>query len=412
MNILLSSVHITDPNSPYNGNVKDVLINESKIIKIDDAIEKSEADRIIKPANLCLTPTFFDSQVSFGEPGYEERETLTNGLNTALKSGFGAIGLLPSTQPVIDNASMIQFIQRKTSEHAVSLYPIGSLTSGRKGEHMAELFDMKAAGCIGFSDDNLPIENPNLLKIALQYVQSFDGLIFSFPKNNQLARNAQVNESEATTKLGLKSAPSIAESLQVARDIHILSYTGGKLHIPLVSTEASVQLIREAKKKGVNISCSCSIHHLYYTDEKLTEFDTRFKVEPPLRSESDRIALINGLKDGTIDMITADHRPREIEAKNVEFDHAAHGTIGLESLFPAVNTLLGLDLCIEKITQGRRIFGLSIPVIKEGNKLNFNLIDPSIIFKFSENNIYSSNKNSIFIDETLKGKVVETYISK
>lgn len=412
MNTLLQSVHITDPNSPYNRKMKDVLMSESVILKIDDAIEESLADRIVEPANLCLTPTFFDSQVSFGEPGFEERETLSNGLDVALKSGFGAIGLLPSTQPVIDNASMIQFIQRKTSEHPVSLYPLGCLTSGRKGEHMAELFDMHTAGCIGFSDDNLPIENPNLLKIALQYVQSFDGLVFSFPKNNQLARNAQVNESEATTKLGLKSAPSIAESLQVARDIHILSYTGGKLHIPLISTKASVKLIRKAKKKGLSISCSTSIHNLFYNDEKLADFDTRFKVEPPLRSESDRLALIEGLKDGTIDMITADHRPREIEAKKVEFEHAAYGTIGLESLFPAASALLGLGLCIEKITQGRKIFGLKTPIIKEGSKLNFNLVDPGIIFRFSENHIHSSNKNSIFIDEPLKGVLIETFIAK
>lgn len=412
MDTLLRSVQIIDPNSNYNGQKKDILFNDVEILKIEDRIKKTIKCKVIEASNLCFTPTFFDSQVSFGEPGFEERETLLNGLNTALKSGFGDVCMLPNTQPIIDQASMIHFIKHKTLEHPVSLYPMGCLTAKRKGEHMAELFDMHSSGCIAFSDDDSPIQNPNVLKIALQYVQSFNGLIFSFPKNVQLARNSQVNESEATTRLGLKAAPPIAESIQIARDIHILSYTGGKLHIPLVTTEASVQLIREAKNKSLQISCSTAIHHVFFTDEKLEEFDTKFKVEPPLRSEHDRLALIEGIKDGTIDMLTSDHRPIQIENKKVEFDQAAYGSIGLESLFSASNSLLGLELTIEKMTQGRKVFGIKTPVVEVGQKLNFNLIDPTINFIFSTNDIFSSSKNSIFLNENLKGKVIDTFISK
>lgn len=412
MNTLIRAVLIIDPQSEFNGHTKDVLINEHKILAIEDALPSTEHTRVIDAKNLILCPSFFDSQVSFGEPGYEERENLENGLKTAQASGFGAIALLPNTAPVIDHASMISFISNKVASHPVAVFPMGCLTKDMKGEHMAELFDMHNAGAIAFTDDVHPTEDANLVKIALQYVQSFGGLVYSFPKNTQIARNAQVNESIATTRLGLKSSPTIAESIQIARDLHILEYTGGKLHIPLISTEASVQLIKEAKRKGLNVSCSVAVHHLYFTDEKLDEFDTRYKVEPPLRSKQDRLALIEGLKNGTIDMITTDHRPREIEAKQVEFEHASYGSIGLESCFGACNKILGLELSIEKLTQSRSVFGLAIPKIAVGEQLNFNLLDTSTEYIFCIQDIYSSSKNSIFLDETLKGNVVETFITK
>jgi dihydroorotase len=412
MNTLLRAITIIDPRSEFHQKTKDVLINEHEILSIEDALPSTEHTRIVNAKNLVLCPSFFDSQVSFGEPGYEERESLTRGLETAQASGFGALAMLPNTFPVVDNASMVNFIKNKVAHHPVVLYPLGCITKDMKGEHMAELYDMHNAGAIAFADDTHSIEDANLIKIALQYVQSFGGILFSFPKNTQIARNAQVNESIATTKLGMKSAPSIAESLQIARDLHVLAYTGGKLHIPLITTEASVNLIKEAKNKGLNVSCSVAVHHLYFTDEKLSEFDTRYKVEPPLRNESDRLALIEGLKDGTIDMITTDHRPREIEAKQVEFEHASYGTIGLESCFGACNKILGIELSIEKLAQSRSLFGLEIPKIGVGEKLNFNVLDPSIEYTFSTQDIRSSSSNSIFLDEVLKGKVVETFITK
>lgn len=412
MTTLYRSVQIIDPQSPFNRQVKDILCDEKSILSIEDKIKKTDVSRVVEANNYSFSPSFFDSQVSFGEPGFEERESLANGCDTAFQSGFGTIALMPNTQPVVDQASLVKYLLQQTQHQPVEVNPIGCFTQGMQGEHMAELFDMHHAGSIAFSDDTHAIDNANLLKIGLQYVQSFGGIIYSFPKQTQIARNAQVNESFATTKLGLKSQPSIAESLQIARDLHILEYTGGKLHIPLVSTKESVDLIRKAKQQGLQVSCSVAVHHLYFTDEALTEFDSAFKVNPPLRSENDRLALIEGLKDGTIDMVTTDHRPREIEAKKVEFEHAAYGSIGLESCFGACNKVLGKELSIEKLTQSRQIFGLKTPKVAVGEALNFTLIDTEKSYVFSEEHILSSNKNAIFLGEELKGKVVETIVVK
>ena len=267
---------------------------------------------------------------------------------------------------------------------------------------------MKNAGAVGFYDYKHSVSNANLLKIALQYAQNFEGLIFSFPMDTSIAGKGMVNEGITSTQLGLKGIPAIAEELQIARDLFILQYTGGKLFIPTISTANSVQLIADAKKKGLQVYCSVAVHNLNTTDTVLEGFDTQYKVLPPLRTPQDTKALLRGVKNGTIDLVTSDHTPMNIELKHVEFDNAAYGTIGLESSFGILNDLLGLEECIALLTKGRTIFGMETPKLEVGQPANLTLFDPETTYRFTEADIFSASKNAMCIGSTLKGKVKGT----
>ena len=405
MNTLLKSATIVDSSSAYHQQQKDILIIDGKITKIADKITPKNEDTVVALKNLHVSIGWFDTSVSFGEPGFEERETIKNGLNVAAKSGFTAVAINANTNPVIDNKSAVEFLINKSTGFATTLYPIGALTQGSKGIDMAELFDMRQSGAIAFADYNKPIENDNLLKVALQYAQNFDGLIFSFPKNNSIAGEGIVNEGINSTRLGLKGIPALAEHLQIARDLFLLAYTGGKLHIPTISTKKSVLLIKEAKKKGLDVTCSVAAHHLVLTDNELPEFDSRYKVNPPLRTNEDTKALIKGVTTGVIDIITSDHNPIDIENKKVEFSEAKDGTIGLESMFGAVNSVLNTTVFIEAITcNPRKRFNITVPKIAEGSLADITLFNPEGNHTFSLTDILSTSKNSIFIDKELKGK--------
>jgi dihydroorotase len=405
MKLLLKSVKILDQSSPFNNQTQDILIDKGVIVKIDRDLSE-DADEIIQIKDLHVSKGWFDSSVSFGEPGYEERETISNGLETAGKSGFTAVALNPSTYPVLDHSSSISAVKAKSWGHPVSLYPIGALTIKSEGKDLAELLDMKNAGAIGFGDYKTPLTNPNLLKISLQYAQNMDALIQSYPQENRIATNGIVNEHENSTSLGLKGIPNLAEELQIIRDLYILEYTGGKLHIPTISTAKSVDLIREAKNKGLDVSCSVAIHNLLLTDEELKEFDANTKVLPPLRTKTDTQALISGLKDGTIDMVTSDHFPLDVENKKVEFDNALFGSIGLESAFGALNTIFEKELVIKFLTSGRKRFGIETESIQEGNNADLSLFIPGEEYEFTEEHIFSTSANSIFLSKTLKGKAM------
>jgi dihydroorotase len=406
MNILFKTACIIDPTSPHNGKVKDVLVVNGVIKKIADAINKPKDTQEIRLDNLHISPGWFDTSVSFGEPGYEERETIENGLNTAAHSGFTAVAVNPNTFPVGDTKSTIEFMIGKSIGQCTDLYPIGTLTKGAEGLDMAELYDMQSSGAIAFGDYNKAIANGNILKIALLYAQNFDGLVMSFPQNDDIAGPGIVNEGDNSTKLGLKGIPALAEDLQVTRDLFILEYTGGKLHIPTISTEKSVALIRNAKKNGLDVSCSVSAHHLVLTDEELFGFDTRTKVIPPLRTKKDIKALLRGIKDGTIDMITSDHNPIDIEHKKVEYNNAKYGTIGLESLFGAVNGCVDLEKLVACLSHNpRKRFGLEAISLTEGMACNLTLFNPEKSYQFTKDLIRSTSTNSIFIGKALKGTV-------
>ncbi|MEJ1222040.1 dihydroorotase [Sediminicola sp. 1XM1-17] len=407
MNILLKSAKIFDTNNKdLHLKRRDILIKNGTIEKIAAKIDAPSKVKIIEYPNLHVSIGWFDNSVSFGEPGFEERETIANGLGTAAKSGFTDIVLNPTSHPIPDSSSDIVFLKNAAQGHATTMYPLGCLTVRGEGRDLAELYDMKSAGAVGYYDFKHALENSNLLKIALQYAQNFDGLVMSYPLDLKIAGKGLVNEGEVSTKLGLKGIPSLAEELQIARDLFILEYTGGKLHIPTISTAGSVKLIAEAKKKGLDVSCSVAIHNLFFTDDHLVEFDTHFKTMPPLRAKNDVKALIKGIKDGTIDTVTSDHIPMDIEQKRVEFDNAANGSIGLESAFGGLNTLLDLETTITLLTKGRERFGLDTPNIKEGEKATLTLFDPDFEYTFDANHILSTSKNSMFLGAKLKGKAL------
>jgi dihydroorotase len=405
MKTIIRNATIIDTKSPFHNKTVDILIVDGCILKIENKIANPDNCQEIQLDNLHISTGWFDSSVSLGEPGFEDHETIENGLKVAAKSGFTGIALQPNSYPIIDNQSQVHFVKSKGQSAATELFPIGALTKESEGKDMAELFDMKNAGAIAFGDYNRSLENANLLKIALQYTQDFDGLVIAFSQDEKIKGNGVANEGVISTRLGLKGIPNLAEELQVARNLFLLEYTGGKLHIPTISTAKSVALIQEAKAKGLNASCSVSVQNLVLTDVKLEEFDTRYKVSPPLRTEADRLALIEGVKNGTIDMITSDHNPIDIEHKKMDFDTAKSGTIGLESAFGALLTVLTVATVIDKLTAARSIFGLDIPSITEGAKANISLFNPEGKSIFTTENILSKSKNSAFIGSEIKGKV-------
>lgn len=405
MNVLLKSATIIDPKSEFHNTTQDILIENGFIAQIAKTIKNTHGFKEISLENLHVSQGWFDSSVSFGEPGYEERETIENGLKTAARSGFTTVIMNANTIPVTDTGSHVSFIQSKAKNSAVTLEIYGALTKGSNGEALAELYDMQQLGAIAFYDYQKAIYNANLMKIALQYASNFNALICSFPQNNTIAGKGVVNEGITSTLLGLKGIPSLAEELQISRDLYLLEYTGGKLHIPTISSVKSVALIREAKKKKLKVTCSVAIHNIFYTDEVLKEFDSNYKVLPPLRTQEDINALVEGLKDGTIDMVTSDHNPLDIEKKKLEFDHADYGTIGLESAFGALNSVLTLKKSIETLTSGKNVFGIENQIIRKGSKADLTLFNPNGTKTFTEKDILSKSKNSAFIGSKLKGTV-------
>ncbi len=409
MNLILRNTTIIDQKSSFNKKTVDILISDGIIQKIGNQLENPDKFQEIQIPNLHVSSGWFDTSVSFGEPGYEDSETISNGLDTAAKSGFTGVMLQPNTNPIVDNQSLVHFIKQKSQGKATQVFPIGALTKNSDGKDLAELFDMKNAGAIAFGDYNKNISNANLMKIALQYVQDFDGQIIAFSQDENIKGNGVVNEGIVSTKLGLKGIPNLAEELIIERNLFLLEYTGGKLHIPTISTAKSVELIKKAKEKKLNVTCSVSVHHLALTDELLQEFDTRHKVLPPLRNEADRLALVNGVLDDTIDCITTDHNPIDIEHKKMEFDLAKYGTIGLESAFGALNNILPLEKIIQKLTYGKNIFTNDNNSVSKGEKANLTLFTIDDEYTFGKENIISKSKNSAFMGQKMKGKAIGVY---
>jgi|TARA_B110000967_G_scaffold61057_1_gene62728 dihydroorotase len=406
MSTLLKNATIIDATSPFHHQKKDILIRHGKLEKIEDLILEKPEYSVISLDNLHVSCGWFDTSVSLGEPGFEERETIKNGLKVASKSGFTAIALNANTSPVIDSKSDVAFLINQATNSATNLYPVAALTLKSEGADMAELYDMHQTGAIAFGDYNKPIENDNLMKVALLYAQNFDGLVLSFPKNNAVSGEGIANEGINSTKLGLKGIPALAEHIQIARDLFLLEYTGGKLHIPTISSAKSVDLIKDAKKKGLQITCSVAAHHLVLTDDELHGFDSNFKTNPPLRTKEDIKAMQKGVKTGVIDVITSDHNPIDIEHKKVEFSEAEDGVIGLESAFGAINSVLNLDDFIDCLTvKPKAIFGIKNHTIMEGSIADITLFNPTQKIIFTKKHILSTSKNSAFINKKLKGKV-------
>ncbi|MEY2630210.1 MAG: Dihydroorotase [Bacteroidota bacterium] len=409
MNLVIRKAKIIDPKSPFHNQTVDVKITNGVIDAIGNSVSNDSNYQEFQQEGLHLSQGWFDTSVSLGEPGFEDRETIANGLIVAAKSGFTGIALQPNSHPIIDNQSQVHFVKQKASSSATDLYPIGALTKNSEGKDLAELFDMKNAGAVAFGDYGKSLSNANLLKIGLQYVQDFEGLVIAFAQDENIKGNGVVNEGIVSTRLGLKGIPNLAEELIIARNLFLLEYTRGRLHIPTVSTAQSVALIREAKAKGLKVTCSVAVHHLVLTDETLDGFDTRYKVSPPLRTEADRQALLAGVLDNTIDCITSDHNPMDIEHKKMEFDLAKNGTIGLESAFGALLTVLPLEKVVEKLTSGNTILNIERQAVDINSKANLSLFEVDSNWTFSKEAILSKSKNSAFLGQPMQGKVIGIY---
>ena len=401
--ILIKGATLVTPHQKkYHLKKRDLLLVNGEIKKIAAKLD-DKCDREIRLPNLHISAGWFDLGAGFGEPGYEDRETLSSGQQVAALSGFTHLVLLPDTTPVPDNRSAIRFFNDASKEGLTNILPLGSLTVNREGKELAELYDMQQAGAVGFYDSGRSIESPSLLKIALQYSQSFGGTVFSLPIDADLKGKGVVNEGKISTQLGLKGIPVLAETTRIARDLHILGYSGGRLHIPGVSTAEGVKLIEQAKKQGLEVSCSTSLHHLVETDNSLQEFDTQFKVLPPLRTEKDRKALVKALAKGTIDYLQSDHSPRALEEKQVEFDLAAYGSIALESVFGQLHREYDLEDTVEILTRGYRFVGQETPKIEEGQAVNLSLFNPEVRYTAQTEDLLSKSKNSLYTGKEHRG---------
>ncbi len=404
MDILIKNATIVDSSHNLHFLTKDILIINGVIKEIDDKINVNDID-IISKKNLHISTGWFDPSVCFGEPGYEERETITNGLKTAGLSGFTQIGLNPNTNPIIDNILGVNNLINFSEKTPTKIRPVSALTIDQNGRQLVELSILKSNGAIGFGDYKKPIINSNLLKIALKYSQKFNGLIFSYPNDINIVGNGIVNEGIVSAKIGLPGIPKLSEIIQIQRDIEILKYSGGSLLIPYVTTSEGVELIRNAKKHGLNIYSTTSIMHLLFSDNKIEDFDATYKFFPPLRSKSDSSSLREGLIDGTIDMATSMHEPVNKELKNLSFINSLDGSIGLEAVFGVLCKLFPLEKVIQILTRGRRCFNLEKETIKVGSIANITLFDPDINWTFSNSSIKSKSKNCAFINEKMQGKV-------
>jgi dihydroorotase len=407
MTLLIKSATLIDKSQPaLHLKKRDILIEKGKIKTIGRGLSPDPKTRVIEAKNLHVSPGWFDTGVSFGEPGYEERETIANGLEVAARGGFTGIVLNTNTNPTPDTSGDIVFLKEAAKNHRTELFPLGTVSVGAKGGDLSEMYDMHSVGAVGFSDYKTPVQNPNLLKLALLYAQNFGGLVHSFPLDAELALHGQVHEGEVSVRLGLKGIPVLAEELRVARDLSLLEYTGGRLHIPTISTAASLKLITAARKKGLDVSCSVAIHHLWFTDTSVEQFDSHFKVMPPLRDQKNRKALQKGLKDGVIDFVTTDHCPLDVELKRREFDQASFGATGLEEAFGILNQLYGPQTSAEILTRGRQRFGVPEVALMEGQRAVLTLFDPEEEYVLGEKDLKSHSKNSMFLGVPLKGRAL------
>ena len=417
MKILLKSVKIIDSKSAHNGQTKSIFIENGIIQQIADAIS-IEADHVIEGQNLCVSVGWLDMRVSPKDPGYESKEDLNTLCQAAMAGGFTEIVTLPNTKPVVQTKESIAYYKGFSVNHLVEIRVAAAVTKNCEGKDFTEMLDLQNAGAVAFTDGEHPIWNADILLKTLQYLAPINALLMNRSEEPSMTMFGQMHEGIESTMLGMKGIPSTAEELMIMRDLKLMAYFLGndvpknqdsKLHFSTISTEKSVELIREAKAKGLPISCDIAAHQLAFTDADLRDFDTNFKVNPPFRSNNDIKSLREGLADGTIDAIVSDHNPQDEEAKNLEFDMADFGIIGLETAFSVANTYANLSVedLVEKFTSNpRKLLHLSDISINEGQMANLTIFDPTLIWTFTAKDIRSKSKNTPFIGKQLKGKSV------
>ncbi|MBX2904528.1 MAG: dihydroorotase [Taibaiella sp.] len=405
MQVLIRKARIVDSQSEHNGKVVDILVDDGVISRIAASI-RTDADLVIEHKDLHVSPGWVDVFADYREPGYEHKETIETGIAAAAAGGFTDVLLAPNTQPALSTKSAVQFIKTKAAGKAVNVHPYGTATRNAEGKELAEMMDMRAHGAVAFTDGWKPVQNANLLLKALEYVTAIDGVVVQLPVDASLSSGGLMHEGPVSTSLGMAGIPALAETLAVHRDIELARYTGGKLHITGISSAASVDMVRKAKKDGVQITCSVTPYHLALTDEALRGYDSVYKLVPPLRSEADRKALVAGLKDGTIDCIATHHAPHEWDAKAKEFEYAADGMAVQETAFAAMWAAIEKQVGIEKLVAAltatpRAIFGLPAATVTKGQQACFTLFSPT-----ATTNVTNESKKTLGVNNPFAGKAL------
>lgn len=409
MKLLIKHVNISDKHSPFNGLVKDILIEHGSVIKIEDEINAEDV-QLINRDGLFISPGWVDLFSHFNDPGYEFKETLQTGVYAAAAGGFTNVFVIPNTHPAVADKSSVEYIVQKCKHLPVTVYPLGAITKNAEGNELAEMYDMHNSGAVAFSDGVNAVQTPGLFLKALQYAKAFGGVLIQLPIDRSIGKYGLMNEGVMSTRLGLPGTPSLAEEIIISRDIELAKYTGGKLHITGITTAKSLLLIEEAKQQGLYVTCSVTPYHLFFCDEDLSNYDTNLKVNPPLRSKADMLALRHAVEQGKIDCIASHHLPHDWDNKTCEFEYAAPGMIGLETCFSIINTLfpaLSNEALIDLFSgNARKIFSLNKACIQVNAPADFTLFNRSSEYSFENNHIKSKSKNTPFVGRTLKGKPV------
>jgi len=396
---------------------KDILIEKDRIVEIGTNLSK-KVHRVIDATDMWVIPGLIDAHCHLREPGFEYKEDIVSGTRSAAAGGFTSVACMPNTEPAIDNAAMVQYIKLKSaSEGKVRVYPIGAITQGRKGKHIAEMGEMKKAGAVALSDDGDPVSDANVMRLALEYAKQFGLLIISHCEDKSLVADGVMNEGYVSTILGLKGITRAAEEVMVARDVILSEITGAPIHIAHVSTAGAVDIIRHAKSRGIPVTCETAPHYFSATDEWVENYDTNAKVNPPLRTQRDVEAIKEGLRDGTIDIIATDHAPHHIDEKEVEFNLAANGISGFETAFSLSYThlvdtgLLSLEELVAKLsTTPAQILGIPGGVLDIGLPADITIVDTKREYIVNRDKFYSKGKNTPFHGKKLKGKVIYTIV--
>jgi dihydroorotase len=403
----------------FSGKKKmDIRIRYGHIDTISDSLRKGKDEEVFDAGGAFVSGGWMDMHVHFREPGFEHKETIKTGCSAAAFGGFTEVACMPNTNPPIHTRDVVEYIKKKSEKEVVEVHPIGCVTKSRKGESIAEMSDMKEGGAVAFSDDGDPVYNSRVMRVALEYSSMLGVPVINHEEDLELSRPGHMNEGVVSTRLGLPGTPGIAEETMIARDILIAEFTGGHIHVAHISTRKAVDLVRKAKADGVNVTTEVCTHHFDLTDEEIDRrsFDTNVKMHPPLRTQDDVDAMIEGLQDGTIDAICTDHAPHAIEEKEVEFIYAPNGIIGLETAWSiVVKRLLDpgkltLKQALDKlIVKPRTILNLEVPELKEGSVANLTIFNTDEEWTFSEKEVRSKSKNSPYLGEKMKGRAIAVY---
>ena len=406
--LLIRAATILDPHSPFHLQTNDILIEEGIIRQIKHRIDAKDAE-VFDANGKFISPGWFDMMAFFCDPGFENKEDISSGAKAAAAGGFTGVAVFPDTNPVIDSKAEVEYIMNKSRGNIVDIFPVGAVTKNCEGKELAEIYDMHAAGAVAFSDAPKPIMIAGLMMRGLLYVKKINGVIISHPHDETIAPGGVMNEGASSVLLGMNGIPTLAEDLMVVRDIELAEYTGSRVHFSCVSTKEAVDRIREAKKKGIPVTAGVNPVHLVLDDSSLSEYDSNYKIFPPLRTKEDIEALKQGLVDGTIDVICSAHQPQNIELKDVEFEYAASGMINLQTCFALANEALSGIMKTEELINRmsvapRKILGLDLHSIAENSQANFTIFDSEAEWELSREKIFSKSINTPFANRKLKGK--------